>query len=165
MNFEQLEAWSIAFADAVWGLPMVALLLGGGAFFLIVSRVMPYRYLGHAFAVMSGRYDTPDEAGELSHFQALAAALSNTMGLGNIAGVALAIVAGGPGAVFWMWMSAVIGIATKFFTCSLSVMYREKASDGTILGGPMYVIKNALPTSMMPLPFRCALTEEVVLPL
>ena len=85
MGFEQLESWSIAFADAVWGLPLVALLLGGGAFFLIVSRAMPYRYLGHAFAVMSGRYDTPDEAGELSHFQALAAALSNTMGLGNIA--------------------------------------------------------------------------------
>ena len=124
MSFEQLEAWSIAFADAVWGLPMVALLLGGGAFFLIVSRALPYRDLGHAFAVMSGRYDTPDEAGELSHFQALAAALSNTMGLGNIAGVALAIVAGGPGAVFWMWMSAVVGIATKFFTCSLGVMYR-----------------------------------------
>ncbi|MEC8157900.1 MAG: alanine/glycine:cation symporter family protein [Pseudomonadota bacterium] len=151
MTFEQLEAWSIAFADAVWGLPMVALLLGGGAFFLIVSRAMPYRYLGHAFAVMSGRYDTPDEAGELSHFQALAAALSNTMGLGNIAGVALAIVAGGPGAVFWMWMSAVVGIATKFFTCSLGVMYRGLDSAGNLQGGPMYVIREALPRRFYPL--------------
>ena len=151
MSFEQLEAWSVAFADAVWGLPMVALLLGGGAFFLVISRALPYRHLGHGFAVMSGRYDTPDEQGELSHFQALAAALSNTMGLGNIGGVALAIVAGGPGAVFWMWMSAVVGIATKFFTCSLGVMYRGLDSEGNLQGGPMYVIREALPKSFYPL--------------
>ena len=149
--FENLEAWSIAFADAVWGLPMVALLLGGGAFFLVISRALPYRHLGHGFAVMSGRYDTPDEQGELSHFQALAAALSNTMGLGNIGGVALAIVAGGPGAIFWMWMSAVVGIATKFFTCSLGVMYRGLDSEGNLQGGPMYVIREALPKSFYPL--------------
>ena len=149
--FENLEAWSVAFADAVWGLPMVALLLGGGAFFLLISRALPYRHLGHGFAVMSGRYDTPDEQGELSHFQALAAALSNTMGLGNIGGVALAIVAGGPGAVFWMWMSAVVGIATKFFTCSLGVMYRGLDSEGNLQGGPMYVIREALPKSFYPL--------------
>ena len=142
--FDRLEAWSIAFADAVWGLPMVALLLGGGGFFLVISRAMPYRHLGHAFAVMSGRYDTPDEEGELSHFQALAAALSNTMGLGNIAGVALAIVAGGPGAVFWMWISAIVGIATKFFTCSLGVMYRGVDSAANLQRGPMYVIHEAL---------------------
>ena len=151
MMFENLEAWSVAFADAVWGLPMVALLLGGGAFFLVISRALPYRHLGHGFAVMSGRYDTPDEQGELSHFQALAAALSNTMGLGNIGGVALAIVAGGPGAVFWMWMSAVVGIATKFFTCSLGVMYRGLDSEGNLQGGPMYVIREALPRSYYPL--------------
>ena len=149
--FENLEAWSVAFADAVWGLPMVALLLGGGAFFLVISKALPYRHLGHGFAVMSGRYDTPDEQGELSHFQALAAALSNTMGLGNIGGVALAIVAGGPGAVFWMWMSAVVGIATKFFTCSLGVMYRGLDSEGNLQGGPMYVIREALPKSFYPL--------------
>jgi len=151
MSFEQLEAWSVAFADAVWGLPMVALLLGGGAFFLVISRALPYRHLGHGFAVMSGRYETPDEQGELSHFQALAAALSNTMGLGNIGGVALAIVAGGPGAVFWMWMSAVVGIATKFFTCSLGVMYRGLDSEGNLQGGPMYVIREALPKAFYPL--------------
>ena len=149
--FENLEAWSVAFADTVWGLPMVALLLGGGAFFLVISRALPYRHLGHGFAVMSGCYDTPDEQGELSHFQALAAALSNTMGLGNIGGVALAIVAGGPGAVFWMWMSAVVGIATKFFTCSLGVMYRGLDSEGNLQGGPMYVIREALPKSFYPL--------------
>ena len=86
-------------ADLVWGTPLVSLLLGGGLFFLILSRATPYRRLGHGIAVLLGRYDTPEAAGEISHKQALAAALSNTMGLGNIAGVALAIVAGGPGAV------------------------------------------------------------------
>jgi AGCS family alanine or glycine:cation symporter len=141
---EMLESFASAFSSFVWGLPMITLVLGGGAFFLILSRGVPYRYLGHAFAVMSGRYDTPNQPGELSHFQALAAALSNTMGLGNIAGVALAIVAGGPGAVFWMWMSAVVGIATKFFTCSLGVMYRGRDSLGQLQGGPMYVIREGL---------------------
>ena len=87
----------------------------------------------------------------MSHFQALAAALSNTMGLGNIAGVALAIVAGGPGAVFCMWISAIVGIATKFFTCSLGVMYRGVDSAGNLQGGPMYVIREALPRSFYPL--------------
>ena len=82
--------------------------------------------------------------GSISKYQALSSALSGTIGLGNIAGVALAIQLAGPGAVFWMWITACLGIATKFFTCSLSVMYREKDSDGTILGGPMYVIKNGL---------------------
>ena len=107
--------------------------------------------MGHAIAILSGRYDTPDANGEISHQQALAAALSNTMGLGNIAGVALAIVAGGPGAVFWMWMSAIVGIATKFFTCSLGVMYRGKDSLGNLQGGPMYVIREALPRPYYPL--------------
>ncbi|NCZ64696.1 MAG: sodium:alanine symporter family protein, partial [Cellvibrionales bacterium] len=148
---DALEAFSLVFVDTIWGAPMVALLLGGGLFFLLFSRALPYRYLGHAFAVMSGKFDTPDEPGELSHFQALAAALSNTMGLGNIAGVALAIAAGGPGAVFWMWMSALVGIATKFFTCSLGVMYRGHDSLGQLQGGPMYVIREALPRGLYPL--------------
>jgi AGCS family alanine or glycine:cation symporter len=107
--------------------------------------------MGHAIAILRGRYDTPDANGEISHQQALAAALSNTMGLGNIAGVALAIVAGGPGAVFWMWVSAIVGIATKFFTCSLGVMYRGKDSLGNLQGGPMYVIREALPRPYYPL--------------
>jgi AGCS family alanine or glycine:cation symporter len=137
--------------NTVWGTPLVALLLGGGCFFVIASRALPYRYMGHAIAILRGRYDTPDANGEISHQQALAAALSNTMGLGNIAGVALAIVAGGPGAVFWMWMSAIVGIATKFFTCSLGVMYRGKDSLGNLQGGPMYVIREALPRPYYPL--------------
>ena len=142
---DALEIFSQQLVNTVWGTPLVALLLGGGCFFIIASRALPYRYMGHAIAILRGRYDTPNANGEISHQQALAAALSNTMGLGNIAGVALAIVAGGPGAVFWMWMSAIVGIATKFFTCSLGVMYRGKDSLGNLQGGPMYVIREALP--------------------
>ena len=100
---------------------------------------------------MLGRHDTPGEPGELSHAQALAAALSGTMGMGNISGVALAIAAGGPGAVFWMWMSALVGISTKFFTCTLGVMYRGKDSAGQLQGGPMYIIREALPRAFFPL--------------
>jgi AGCS family alanine or glycine:cation symporter len=148
---DALETFSQELVNTVWGTPLVALLLGGGCFFIIASRALPYRYMGHAIAILSGRYDTPDANGEISHQQARAAALSNTMGLGNIAGVALAIVAGGPGAVFWMWMSAIVGIATKFFTCSLGVMYRGKDSLGNLQGGPMYVIREALPRPYYPL--------------
>ena len=153
----RLDTFAQQFADAVWGTPLVILLLGGGLFLLILSRATPYRRFGHGVAVLLGRYDTPDAAGEISHKQALAAALSNTMGLGNIAGVALAIVAGGPGAVFWMWVSAIVGIATKFFTCSLGVMYRGKDSLGNLQGGPMYVIREALPKPFYPLAVLFAL--------
>ncbi len=145
------------FAEAVWSTPLVALLLGGGCFFVIASRAVPYRYMGHAIDVLLGRHDTPEAPGDISHRQALAAALANTMGLGNIAGVALAIVAGGPGAVFWMWVSAIVGVATKFFTCSLGVMYRGRDSLGNLQGGPMYVIREALPKRFHPLAVMFAL--------
>ena len=154
---DAIEQLSQQLVDAVWGTPLVTLLLGGGLLFLVASRAAPYRYMGHAFAILLGRYDTPNAAGDISHRQALAAALSNTMGLGNIAGVALAIVAGGPGAVFWMWISAIVGIATKFFTCSLGVMYRGRDSLGVLQGGPMYVIREALPKPFYPLALLFAL--------
>ncbi len=148
---DKLQALSATFADAVWSTPLVSLLLGGGIFFALYSRFLPYRHFKHALAIMLGRHDTPGEPGELSHGQALAAALSGTMGLGNISGVALAIVAGGPGAVFWMWVSAIVGVATKFFTCTLGVMYRGKDSLGQLQGGPMYIIREALPRAFYPL--------------
>lgn len=148
---ELLQQLSATFADAVWSTPLVTLLLGGGIFFALYSRFLPYRHFGHAFGIMLGKHDTPDEPGELSHAQALAAALSGTMGLGNISGVALAIVAGGPGAIFWMWISALAGVATKFFTCTLGVMYRGEDNMGQLQGGPMYIIREALPKSFYPL--------------
>jgi AGCS family alanine or glycine:cation symporter len=147
----QLDSWSAAFVDLVWSEPLVLLLVGGGVFFAIYSRFLPYRHLIHAVGIMLGRYDTPGEPGELTHAQALAAALAGTLGLGNIAGVALAIVAGGPGAVFWMWITAVVGIATKFFTCSLGIMYRGKDSLGNLQGGPQYIIREGLPRKFYPL--------------
>jgi len=146
-----LKSLSAAFADFVWGTPLLLLLVGGGIYFAFYSRFLPYRHLVHAVGIMLGRYDTPNEPGELTHAQALAAALSGTLGLGNIAGVALAIVAGGPGAVFWMWVSAIVGIATKFFTCSLGIMYRGKDSLGQLQGGPQYIIREALPRAFYPL--------------
>jgi len=146
-----LVSMSAAFADFVWGTPLLILLVGGGIFFAFYSRFMPYRHLVHAVGIMLGRYDTPNEPGELTHAQALAAALSGTLGLGNIAGVALAIVAGGPGAIFWMWVSAIIGISTKFFTCTLGIMYRGHDSLGQLQGGPQYIIREALPRAFYPL--------------
>ena len=130
------------FVSLAWGPWLVFLLVGSGLFFSIFSRFIPFRNLKNGFKYLFQKDNTSE--GRISKYEALSSALSGTIGLGNIAGVALAIQLAGPGAVFWMWMTACLGIATKFFTCSLSVMYREKDSDGTILGGPMYVIKNGL---------------------
>ena len=130
------------FVSLAWGPWLVFLLVGSGLFFSIFSRFIPFRNLKNGFKYLFQKDNTSE--GSISKYEALSSALSGTIGLGNIAGVALAIQLAGPGAVFWMWMTACLGIATKFFTCSLSVMYREKDSDGTILGGPMYVIKNGL---------------------
>ena len=139
-----------AFADFAWGLPLLILLIGGGLYLLILSRFLPFRYLGHAIQVLRGRYDDPNDPGEINHFQALTTALSSTIGMGNIAGVAVAITLGGPGAVFWMWVSAVIGMSTKFFTATLAILYRGKDSAGQLQGGPMYFIVEGLGKSWKP---------------
>lgn len=114
-------------------------------------RFLPYRYLGHAIAILRGKYDDKEDAGQISHFQALSTALSATVGMGNIAGVAVAIAIGGPGAVFWMWVSAVIGMSTKFFTGTLAILYRGTDSDGEIQGGPMYFIVEGLGKKWKPM--------------
>ncbi len=142
---EHVQRAATLFSAYAWGPWLLVLLLGGGLFFLFYSRALPFRYLGHACRLLLGRYDKADDPGQISHFQALSAALAGTVGMGNIAGVALAIYVGGPGAIFWMWVTAVVGIATKFFTCSLAVMYRGRDSEGVLQGGPMYVIREALP--------------------
>lgn len=139
------------FASFAWGLHLVVLLIGGGLYFLVVSRFLPFRMFGHALQVLRGKYDNPDDPGEITHFQALTTALSATIGMGNVAGVAVAIALGGPGAIFWMWVSAFIGMATKFFTCTLAVMFRGKDSEGQLQGGPMYVIMEGLGKSWKPL--------------
>ncbi len=120
-------------------------------YLLVLSRFLPFRFIGHAVQVLRGKYDDPDDPGQISHFQALTTALSATVGMGNIAGVAVAISIGGPGAIFWMWVSAVIGMSTKFYTSSLAIMYRGKDSNGELQGGPMYFIMEGLGKSWKPL--------------
>ncbi|MCX7550387.1 alanine/glycine:cation symporter family protein [Xanthomarina sp. F2636L] len=148
---EQLNQLISDFASFAWGLPLLILLIGGGLYLLFLSRFLPFRYLGHALKVLRGKYDNPEDSGEISHFQALTTALSSTIGMGNIAGVAVAISIGGPGAVFWMWVSAVVGMSTKFFTSTLAIMYRGKDSHGNIQGGPMYFIVEGLGKKWKPL--------------
>jgi len=139
-------------ASFLWGLPLVILLVGGGCFFLIHSGFRPYFYLKHAFDITTGKLDKEQKAaGELSHFQALMVALSGTLGLGNIAGVAVAITLGGAGAIFWMWVTAIVGIATKFYTASLAIQYRGLDRSGKLQGGPMYVIREGLGKKWLPL--------------
>ena len=103
-----------------------------------------FRRIGHAIAVARGKYDNPDDPGEITHFQALCAALSATVGVGNIAGVAIALHAGGPGAIFWMWVAALFGMVTKYAECTLAQKYRVIHSDGSISGGPMYYIEKGM---------------------
>ncbi|MEZ5560334.1 MAG: alanine/glycine:cation symporter family protein [Pseudomonadales bacterium] len=141
---EQFQIYAKAFASYAWGPWLLVLLLGGGLFFLLYTRLAPFRHLPHAIDLLRGRYNRGDDPGQITHFEALSAALAGTIGMGNIAGVALAISIGGPGAIFWMWMTAILGIATKFFTCTLAVMYRGYDSAGELQGGPMYVIREGL---------------------
>ncbi|MEM7100459.1 MAG: alanine/glycine:cation symporter family protein [Pseudomonadota bacterium] len=142
---ELITTITTRFAEIAWGPWLLILLVGGGLGFLIYSGFTPFRYLGHAVDLLRGKYDNPDDPGHINHAKALSSALAGTIGMGNIAGVALAISIGGPGSIFWMWVTAVLGIATKFFTCSLAVMYRGKDSAGDVQGGPMYVIREGLP--------------------
>ncbi len=141
----------VQISNWVWGTPVLILLLGGGLFFLLYSRLIPFRYIGHALGILTGKYDDPNEPGQLRHYQALSTALAGTVGMGNVSGVAVAIAMGGPGAIFWMWVSAFLGISTKFFTCSLAVMYRGKDSNGVVQGGPMYFITEGMGKHWKPL--------------
>lgn len=122
----------------------VYLLLGTGLFFTIYLKFPQIRYFKHALKIVQGKFDREGDKGDTSHFQALATALSGTVGTGNIAGVALAIHLGGPAALFWMLMTAFLGMTTKFVEVTLSHKYRETAEDGSISGGPMYYMKNRL---------------------
>jgi len=122
----------------------VYLLLGTGLFFTIYLKFPQFRYLKYAVKIVMGKFDRPSDKGDASHFQALTAALSGTVGTGNIAGVALAVHLGGPAALFWMLITALVGMTTKFVEVTLSHKYREQTSDGTMAGGPMYYMKNRL---------------------
>lgn len=148
---EQISQFLSVAVGYVWGLPLVILLVGAGLTFTIVMRGIQFRALKHAIDVVRGRYDNPADPGEISHFQALCTALSATVGLGNIAGVAVAIHLGGPGATFWMVVTGLVGMATKYVECSLAVMYRRIDDKGVVHGGPMYYIERGLGKSWKPL--------------
>ncbi|WP_342245164.1 alanine/glycine:cation symporter family protein [Pseudomonas sp. OTU5201] len=129
----------------VWGPPMLVAILGTGLFLMVFLRFMPLLRIGTGFRLLwRGRVKSDDESGEISPFQALMTCLAATVGTGNIAGVATAIFLGGPGALFWMWCTALVGMATKYSEVVLAVHYREKDERNEHVGGPMYAIKNGL---------------------
>jgi AGCS family alanine or glycine:cation symporter len=134
-----------------WGPPLLVLLIGGGTVLLIYSRFLPFFRLRQTLDILRGRYEKTDVPGEISQFQAVSTALAATVGMGNIGGVAIAITQGGPGALFWMWVAAIVGMATKFFSCSLAIMYRGPDSRGNLQGGPMYYMEHGLGKSFKPL--------------
>ncbi|MFC2188289.1 alanine/glycine:cation symporter family protein [Fulvivirgaceae bacterium LMO-SS25] len=155
MNIEsylsKVEQLFVDFGNAAWGTPLLVLLMGGGLFFLVYSRFLPFRYFTQAIKILTRKKKETDAPGDLSPFQALSTAVASTVGMGNISGVAVAITMGGPGAIFWMWMSAFVGMATNFFTCAAAVMFRGKDTDGKLQGGPMYVIVEGLGKKWKPL--------------
>ncbi|MBM4320696.1 MAG: alanine:cation symporter family protein [Deltaproteobacteria bacterium] len=130
---------------------LIFLLLPVGLLFTFRLGLLQLRGLGHALQIVRGRYDNPKDPGDVNHFQALCAALSATVGTGNIAGVALAIYYGGPGAVFWLWVTGFLGMATKYAECTLAQKYRVVHEDGSVSGGPMYYIEQGCKKVLGPL--------------
>ncbi len=149
--YKFLDSSISALAGFLWGTPLVLLLLGGGIFFVFYSRLIPLLYFKHGIDILMGKYDSDDAPGQITHFEALSSALAGTVGMGNIAGVAVAIHTGGPGAIFWMWVTAILGMSTKYFTCTLAVMYRGNDDKGEIQGGVMYFIEKGLGEKFRPL--------------
>jgi len=147
---QTLTDWTGQIAGLLWGNALtLALLLGMGLYLTLRMGLIQFRGFRHSLALISGAYDQPHHEGQLTHFQALSTALSATVGTGNIAGVATAISLGGPGALFWMWVTAFFGMATKFTECTLALRFREVREDGTIAGGPMYTLLHGLKMKRM----------------
>ena len=136
---------NILFWQPIPGFPLIILvLLFGTITFTIYYKFINFRAFKHSIEVIKGKYDNPNDTGQISHFQALTSALSATIGLGNIASVAIAVSNGGPGAVFWMMFIAIFGMTAKFVSATLGQMYRTVHSDGTVSGGPMYYLEHGL---------------------
>lgn len=127
-----------------WGPVTIILLVGTGVLMAIITKAIQLRKFAYAWKLISGKFDNPDDEGEITHFQALSAALSATIGTGNIAGVGTAIALGGPGAVFWMWVTAVFGMGLKYAECLLALKFRTIHDDGTVGAGPMYYLEKGL---------------------
>ncbi len=142
---DTLTQWTGQLSGLLWGSPLtLILLLGTGLYLTLRMGLIQVRGFRHSVALVSGRYSSHKDVGEVSHFQALATALSATVGTGNIAGVAAAISLGGPGALFWMWVTALLGMATKFTECTLAIRFRQVSETGEVAGGPMYTLLHGL---------------------
>lgn len=146
---KELEAFTkflVKIDDYVWGLPLIIAILAVGLLLTIRLRGLQFRRMGLGFKFLFSKESSgkTKDSGDVTSFQALCTALSATIGTGNIVGVATAIAAGGPGALFWMWMAALVGTATKYAECMLAVKFRTKAADGHIVGGPFYYIENGM---------------------
>ena len=152
--FSQFLHWLDSFLGGAFYFPY--LLIGTGVIFTIYLGFPQVRYFAHATRILRGKYAKDDAPGDTSHFQALSTALSGTVGTGNIGGVALAIYFGGPAAIFWMWVTAFFGMTTKFVEVTLSHKYREKTSDGTMAGGPMYFMEKKLNMKWLAVIFAAA---------
>ena len=131
-------------SDILWGPVTIFMLVGTGVLVTVLVRAVQLRWFVYAWGLISGRYDDPRDEGEITHFQALSAALSATIGTGNIAGVGTAVALGGPGAIFWMWVTAFFGMALKYAECTLSLKYRVIHKDGVVGAGPMYYLERGL---------------------
>ncbi len=140
--WEIIGDFIVSFSNWIWGMPLFLLLIGGGLYFLIYSGFVPFRY--YIRALKSLKTNEKDAPGQISSFEALTSAIAATVGMGNISGVAVALTMGGPGAIFWMWVSAIVGMATKFFEGTLTIMYKGRDSAGELQGGPMYMITEGL---------------------
>ena len=110
-----VEDATVWFSGFIWGIPLLINVMGGGLYFMFYSKMSPFKYLKHAVNILRGKYDEDEEEGQITHYEALSTAIASTVGMGNISGVAVAITMGGPGAIFWMWVSAFFGMTTKFF--------------------------------------------------
>lgn len=150
-----------AISGFVWGWPMALILLGAGLVLTLRMVFIQIRGFAHGVGIASGKYDDPNQEGQLTHFQALSAALSATIGIGNIAGVAIAIYFGGPGAIFWMWVTAAFGMAIKYSECSLAIKYRKVDPDGNVRGGPMYFIELGMSKFFKPLAWMFAFCTAI----
>lgn len=144
LRFWNMNRFIDNMSNIAWGPLTIILLLGAGLYFTIILKFLQFRAFPHAIALVTGKYDDPEHKGEVTHFQALSAALSATVGTGNIAGVATAIALGGPGAVFWMWMVAVVGMLLKYSESLLAQKFRIVNEDGSVSGGPMYYLEKGL---------------------
>ncbi len=141
----EVEAMLTRIRDAVWGVPLIVLLVGTGLYLTLLLRGLQFRQLGHSLYLALVKRREPGGDGDISHFQALMTALAATVGTGNIVGVATAIAGGGPGALLWMWVTGLVGMATKFSEAVLGVRFRETDARGEKLGGPMFYLERGIP--------------------